>query len=70
MHDPNLKRNIEIEKTGSQVTVVWNPGSETAKKIADIVAEEYKSFVCIEAANTYQDIIQPKPNEQREIRII
>lgn len=41
-------RQIIVEKTNSDSTVVWNPG-ETAKK-ADLAEGDYSNFLCIEAA--------------------
>jgi glucose-6-phosphate 1-epimerase len=57
-----LSRKIRVGKTGSRVTVVWNPGAEMAKKIADMPDDGYKIMVCVEAANAYDDIavVQPK----------
>ncbi len=62
IEDSGLSRKIRVGKTGSRVTVVWNPGAEMAKKIADMPDDGYKAMVCVEAANAYDDIaiVQPK----------
>ena len=59
IHDPLLKREIDVAKLGSATTVVWNP-STTAEK-PDLVAGAYRQFVCIEAVKTGRDraIVQP-----------
>jgi len=62
IEDSGLLRKIRIGKTGSRVTVIWNPGAEMSKKIADMPDDGYKTMVCVEAANAYDDIavVQPK----------
>jgi len=64
IYDTGYNRKIRVAKTGSKVTVVWNPGAETAKKIADMGDDEYKTFICVEAANTYDDLITLEPGQQ------
>jgi len=64
IEDSGLSRKIRIGKIGSRVTVVWNPGAEMSKKIADMPDDGYKTMVCVEAANAYDDIavVQSKGN--------
>ncbi len=54
--DPGFNRKIVIKKTGSKVTVVWNPGPITSKKFSDMSPEGYKNFICVEPANAYPGI--------------
>jgi len=49
--DPVLGRRIRVEKDHSLATVVWNPGYEKARGVADIGDEAWRSFVCVETAN-------------------
>ena len=49
--DPVLQRHLRIEKKGSQSTVVWNPWMIKAQTMPDIGGDDWKSFVCVEAAN-------------------
>ena len=60
--DAAYERKIHAAKRGSSVTVVWNPGAETSKKLGDIHEGGYKTFVCIEAVNAYNDIVTLAPN--------
>ena len=57
IYDKQYRRKIRIAKTDSKVTVVWNPGAENAKNIADIGEDGHKHFVCIEAVNAYDDVV-------------
>lgn len=49
--DLAFKRRIVIGKGGSQSTVVWNPGAQVAASLADLGAEAWKDFVCVETGN-------------------
>jgi glucose-6-phosphate 1-epimerase len=51
IHDDVNVRTIAVEKTGSATTVVWNPWSELAAKLADLPDDAWPGFVC-----------QPKPS--------
>jgi glucose-6-phosphate 1-epimerase len=48
--DPVLGRRVRVAKTNSQVTVVWNPGREKARAVADI-GDAWRRFVCVETAS-------------------
>jgi glucose-6-phosphate 1-epimerase len=63
IEDPGFKRKICSTKTGSKVTVVWNPWEATSKTMSDVTADGYKTFVCSEPANAYPgiDMIQLAP---------
>jgi len=59
--DPGFERIVHVEKAGSCSTVVWNPGSELAGRIADLSGDGYKRMVCIEAANALDDVRGMEP---------
>jgi D-hexose-6-phosphate mutarotase len=67
IEDSGLSRKIRVGKTGSRVTVVWNPGEEMAKKIADMPDDGYRTMVCIEAVNAYDDIVVVQPKGSRTL---
>ncbi|MES2848187.1 MAG: D-hexose-6-phosphate mutarotase [Bacteroidota bacterium] len=69
IHDKNMSRKISVEKTGSKVTVVWNPAEATTKTIADITPDGYKTFVCVEPANAYPgiDMITLSPGQSHTL---
>lgn len=39
-----------LEQSGFHDTVVWNPGPELAQSFADLQGEEWRQFLCVEAA--------------------
>ena len=63
VNDPVLKRKIRIEKQNSNTTVVWNPWIDVAKFMADMDDEGYKTMVCVEAANAFNDTVTLEPNQ-------
>ncbi|MCI4410852.1 MAG: D-hexose-6-phosphate mutarotase [Thiotrichales bacterium] len=55
--DAVLKRRIEIRKSRSTATVVWNPGSEKEKGFADMKAGDYRSMLCVESGTAGGDVV-------------
>ena len=41
--------------------MVWNPWKEKARSVNDLGDAEYHDFVCVEVANTGDDIIHISP---------
>jgi glucose-6-phosphate 1-epimerase len=68
--DPVFRRKIRIDKSGSKVTTVWNPGEETCAKITDLPDEAYHAFVCVETVNAFNDTISLAPGEVHETSAI
>lgn len=48
--DRAMNRRIDVAKSGSLATVVWNPGESGGSAMKD-VGPHWKEFVCVEAAN-------------------
>ncbi len=67
IHDQ--KRDITIAKSGSQITVVWNPGEELAMQMSDL-AEGYRNMLCVEAANSLDDTITIQPGQEHILSTI
>lgn len=51
----DTKRTLLIETHGAANAVVWNPHRGGARDIADIGADSWSRFVCVEAANVLGD---------------
>ena len=45
----DASRVITVRKEGFSDAVIWNPGPEKASQLADMAANDYRVFVCIEA---------------------
>jgi glucose-6-phosphate 1-epimerase len=63
IYDKGYKRKIRVGKAGSKTTVVWNPGADTTKTMSDMSPDGYKTFICVEAANAFNNIIKLHPGE-------
>ncbi len=61
VHDPALGRVVEVEGSGSQCCVVWNPWIDKAKSLADLPDRDYERFVCVETANAWEDRVVVEP---------
>ncbi|MFT2097943.1 D-hexose-6-phosphate mutarotase [Marinomonas sp. 2405UD66-6] len=69
IQDPVFNRKIVIQTEGSQSTVLWNPGAELAKKRTDMEDEEYRRFVCVEAANVLTDGYEIAPGSIHQLKL-
>jgi glucose-6-phosphate 1-epimerase len=43
-------RSLRLQQSGFEDAVVWNPGAHDAQALSDLDDDEYRQFVCIEAA--------------------
>ena len=68
IEDPRGGRRLVVEKSGSDVTVVWNPWIARAKALADLGAEEWPRMLCIETCNAADHAITLRPGARHEMR--
>lgn len=66
--DPVWRRTLDIDKFGSRATVVWNPWIEKSKRLADLPDDAYLGFLCIEAANTGEEVVRLEPHGTHTLR--
>lgn len=57
----------EIAKQGSGTTVVWNAGEEVAVGMADLGAENYRGYICVEAANALEACVILEPGQSHTL---
>lgn len=67
LYDPVQQRRIAVEKEESRSTVVWNPWVEKARGLTDLGEDQWKSMLCIEAANVGDAAVDLAPGEQHMI---
>ena len=60
VEDPVLGRRLRIEKAGSPVTVVWNPGPQKGPAVRDL-GEAWRRFVCVETASCRPHAVRLPP---------
>jgi len=70
LNDDIFRRRIKIEKLGSKVTTVWNPGEEACASISDLPDDAFHAFVCIEATNAFEYPVSVAPGESFETTAI
>ena len=61
--DPGFERQLITSKKGSKSTVVWNPWTEGAAKLADLGDNEWEDMVCIETVNANENALTLHPGE-------
>jgi glucose-6-phosphate 1-epimerase len=66
IEDSIFRRKIRVAKSGSKITTVWNPGKETCARISDLPDDGYKTFICIETVNAFNDLIILNPGQSHE----
>ncbi|MCP5039416.1 MAG: D-hexose-6-phosphate mutarotase [bacterium] len=59
--DPTLDRRLHVDKRGSRTTVLWNPGLQKARSMADFEDAGWRDMVCVEAANAFDDCRELAP---------
>jgi len=69
IEDLGFNRRIKISKKGSLSTIVWNPWSETANKMADLGKDGYLNMICVESGNAAHDVVTLKPEQQHTLSV-
>jgi glucose-6-phosphate 1-epimerase len=66
--DSQMKRRVNVVKTNSLTTVVWNPWEEGARSLSDMGDDEWTQMACIEASNIRDFAIDLKPGQQHTMQ--
>jgi glucose-6-phosphate 1-epimerase len=61
INDPVMKRRIEVAKSGSDATVVWNPWIAKSKAMPDFGDDEWPGMVCVETVNALKHAVELAP---------
>ena len=61
------EREIQIEKSNSGATVVWNPWLEKAAEMADLGASAWRRMLCVESANVGRSQVSLSPGHVHEL---
>ncbi len=67
--DPQLRRKLRVEKSGSASTVVWNPGPAKAQQMPDFGNEEYRQIVCVESGNVAKNKTVLPPGRSSVLKV-
>lgn len=64
VYDEGYNRIIHIAKSGSDTTVVWNPGAEKAASMSDMADnEEWRKMICVETTNALDNMVVINPQK-------
>jgi glucose-6-phosphate 1-epimerase len=50
VYGPGAGDRVVVESEGFPDAVLWNPGAEKGRAIADLGPDEYRRMLCVEAA--------------------
>ncbi len=65
--DPVGRRRIALETRGSRSLVIWNPGEAGTAAIADLPAQGWREFLCVETANAGADVVRLAPGAEHRL---
>ena len=68
--DAALGRRIRISTAGSHTAIVWNPWKEISLKMADLSEQSYQHFICVEAANAADEVIEVLPGAEYRMQAV
>ncbi|HWU65798.1 MAG TPA: D-hexose-6-phosphate mutarotase [Methylophilus sp.] len=68
IHDSGYNRIIHVAKSGSDTTVVWNPGAEKAGAMGDMgVDDEWRKTICVETTNALDNMVVINPGRKHTL---
>ena len=70
IRDAKWRRTVEIRKSGSASTVVWNPWQAKARALADFGDDEYQGMVCVESGNVGESKITLAPGQKAALQVV
>ena len=66
--DPVLGRSLEVSKSGSANTIVWNPWATKAAELADMGDDEWITMLCVESGNVGADAVRLLPGQTHTLK--
>lgn len=69
VEDPGARRHLEVAKTGSMATVVWNPGPARARVLPDLRDDEWPAFLCVESGNVGAGAVTLAPGDRHRLAV-
>lgn len=63
LEDFVLNRAITVEREHASSVIVWNPGQQGARNMADLGAESWNKFLCVEMGNAIPRTLHLAPGQ-------
>lgn len=68
IHDSGFNRIIHVSKSGSDTTVVWNPGPDKAAQMGDMgLGDEWRKTICVETTNALDNMVVINPGRKHTL---
>jgi glucose-6-phosphate 1-epimerase len=67
IRDAKFNRTIQVEKSGSNSTVVWNPW--TTQLMPDFAVEEHQHMVCVESGSVAKNKLTLTPGQSAKLKV-
>jgi glucose-6-phosphate 1-epimerase len=67
--DAQMEREVNVVKTNSLTTVVWNPWKEGGRALIDMDDDEWMQMACVEASNIRDFAVHLQPEQQHTMRV-
>ncbi|MBX8567295.1 D-hexose-6-phosphate mutarotase [Pseudomonas cichorii] len=67
--DPEWKRRVHIQTSGSKSAVLWNPWIDKTSKLVDMKPDGWQRMVCVETANVLDDVVTLAPQDMHVLGI-
>ena len=58
---------IKVGRANSSSCVLWNPWIEKSKRLSNFADDEYKTMLCLEAANVLDDAVTLAPQQSHTL---
>ncbi len=68
LHDPILRRHVEVVKENSLTTVVWNPWADKANRMSDLGSNEWTQMLCVETSNVIGFAVEVAPDQRHCVK--
>jgi len=68
--DPKMRRRLQLKKSSSLTTVVWNPWREGAARLSDLGDGEWTHFLCVEASNIMSNAVNLAPGRDHRMSAV
>lgn len=68
VEDRRNSRILEVEKSGSASTVIWNPWVEKAARLGDMGPDGYRRMLCVETANAGEVAVSLPPGARHMLK--
>lgn len=67
VRDASSGRTVNVTKSGSLDTVVWNPGEPLAATMSDVGVGEWRTMLCVESCNVGEHAVVLAPGETHTV---